>query len=264
MTRRTAATVAEPPVIEGTLVHTTGEAANVPARVVVAPRPTSGRSKDVLDDTDIYPARLSLAQDTTPQAKKREDSYIDGLEPGMYFNSITGEIYGASLTIAVVGLTKRAVMLDEDGKIIERGLSWADPRCISPGEDEQGKYIKPAATRIYDYLLVRVVDGEPSLPMAMSCKKTAFKSGKRFNSLLQQTKGEDWETLYTVSAQVEVGGVNSYFVPKFGYLAMNAEKRKAPPAVVDYCARMFAALSAGKVQEVEDTVDAPASDDVPF
>jgi hypothetical protein len=252
-------------VVEGEAVALAKAQAHALALPIPVRRPTSGRSKDVLDDTDIYPARLSLAQDTTPQAKKREDAYIEGLEPGMFFNSITGEIYGETVTIAVVGLTKRAVMLDEDGKIIERGLSWTDDRCISPGEDAQGKWIKPEATRIYDYLVVRVADGEPSLPMAMSCKKTAFKAGKRFNSLLQQTKGEDWETLYTVSAQVEVGGVNSYFVPKFAYVAMSAEKRKAPEAVVEYCSHLFDALSAGRVQEVEDTVDAPAVDDgVPF
>jgi hypothetical protein len=235
-------------------------------QALALPIPVStARGKEALDDSDIYPARLSLAQDTTPQAKKREDAYIDGLEPGMFFNSITGEIFGETVTIAVVGLTKRAVMLDEDGKIIERGLSWTDDRCISPGEDAQGKWIKPEATRIYDYLVVRVVDGEPSLPMAMSCKKTAFKAGKRFNSLLQQTKGEDWETLYTIGTQVETGGVNSYFVPTFRYVSMNGEKRKAPQSVIDYCSRMFQALSAGRVQEVEDTVDAPdAVSDIPF
>jgi hypothetical protein len=259
MTKKQTATEAEllEPVAPGAPVAL----AKAQAHALALPIPRSARGKEALDDTDIYPARLSLAQDTTPQAKKRDDAYIEGLEPGMFFNSITGEVFGADVTIAIVGVTKRAVMLDADGKITERGLAWTDDRCLSPGEDANGKWIKPEATRIYDYLVVRVVDGEPSRPMAMSLKKTAFKAGKRLNSLMQQTPGDAWETLYKVSTQIEVGGGNSYFVPKFGYLAMSGEKRKAPEAVVAICSRLYDALSAGRVQEVEDTVDAPTVDE---
>ena len=225
------------------------------------------RGKETLDDTDIYPARLSLAQDTTPQAKKREDAYIDGLEPGMYFNAITGEIFGENVTVAIVGVSKRAMIFGEDGKILERGLRWDDERCLSPGEDEKGQWIKPEATRIYDYLVVRVDDGQPTNVMMLSCKKTAFKAGKRLNSLLQQTPGAAWETLYSLSTAVESGGGNTYFVPKFAYLSPKKDARKTPDVVNAFCAGLYDLLKKGRVQEVEeDVADGPdrSDSDVPY
>ena len=42
---------------------------------------------------------LKIAQNQTPQADKSDESYIKGLEPGMFFNSATGTIYGDTIKI---------------------------------------------------------------------------------------------------------------------------------------------------------------------
>jgi hypothetical protein len=265
--RSTAPTaVAEPPVVEGTLVPTTDQ-----STALATPTPRAvGRGKENITEADIYPSRLSLAQGTSPQIKKREDAYIEGLEEGQFFNTITGENYGPGpVTVAIVGTAKRAAIFDDAGKMVER-LNWDDPRCESPGEDAQGKWIKPEGTRIHDLLLVRVVDGQPVYEdvMMMSCKKTSFKPGKRLLSLIHKTPGDTWDVLYTITsvAAKSSDGKFNFYAPKFGYLSMNAEKRKSSDAVKAFCETLYVALSKGKVKEVEDdAADAGGEDDgVPF
>jgi hypothetical protein len=240
-------------------------------QALAAPLPVRDtRGKEALDDRDIYPSRLTLAQSTSPQTKKRDEAYLEGLEEGQFFNTITGEIYGTGpITFAVVGIAKRAGVFDEAGKMTER-LAWDDPRCESPGEDASGKWIKPEGTRIYDYLLVRVEDGLPvaSDVMALSCKKVAFKAAKNLNSLIHKAPGATWETLYTVTAvpAKSSDGKFNFYAPKFAYLSNTGAKRKAGPEVQAFCEGLYDALQKGRVQEPEDVIEADTKDDqdVPF
>lgn len=46
---------------------------------------------------------LKLAQDSTKQTKAAKAEYIKGLEPGMFFNTVTQDIYGSELKAQVQG-----------------------------------------------------------------------------------------------------------------------------------------------------------------
>jgi hypothetical protein len=259
---RTTTTAEPPPVLEGTLVPAAPQALATPIRAASA-----GLGKEAYDDSDVYAARLSLAQDTSDQVKKRHDAYIDGLEPGMFFNSVTGQVYGPTVTFALITGSKRAGIFDGDGKMIVRGIDWDDPRCISPGEDANGKWIKPEATRIHDFLLVRLDPEDPPQVLALSCKKTAFKAAKRFISLFRATPGDTWDVLYTVTSAVESNGVQDYFVPKFAYLSPNAQKRATPDGIRAFCKALYLANTRGNVVVPEDTqtgTDAQDDDSVPY
>lgn len=66
--------------------------------------------------SDIKIARFQLAQDQTRAAKKQnKDFYIDGLEPGMFFNSMTHEVYGSEVFFIPIlkTLPKRVRMPEE-------------------------------------------------------------------------------------------------------------------------------------------------------
>jgi len=52
------------------------------------------RGTENIDSKDIRPPALRLAQSGTPQTKRQEASFIDGLREGEFFNSLTNERYG--------------------------------------------------------------------------------------------------------------------------------------------------------------------------
>src|SRR5687768_3865814 len=47
-----------------------------------------------MDQADVTIARLALAQSMTGVAKKANPDYVEGLEEGLFFNSLTKEVYG--------------------------------------------------------------------------------------------------------------------------------------------------------------------------
>src|SRR5271157_2401378 len=54
---------------------------------------------DEVEQGDLTLPRLGLCQALSPQKDETEPKYIDGIEEGEYFNSLTGENYGAKLKI---------------------------------------------------------------------------------------------------------------------------------------------------------------------
>ncbi|MGD9212947.1 MAG: hypothetical protein PVI90_19335 [Desulfobacteraceae bacterium] len=52
-----------------------------------------GQGFDNQTNQDIAIPFLGLLQDLSPQVKKKNDEYIEGAEPGMLFNTVTGQLY---------------------------------------------------------------------------------------------------------------------------------------------------------------------------
>jgi hypothetical protein len=52
---------------------------------------------------------LKIAQDMSPQTKKRNSEYIEGLEPGMFFNNVTEEIYGEKVDAVILGVLRKYI-----------------------------------------------------------------------------------------------------------------------------------------------------------
>lgn len=54
---------------------------------------------DDFDKGDLSYGWLAIAQVNSPKAMKSDPTYIQGLEPGMFYNSITGDIYGSEVNV---------------------------------------------------------------------------------------------------------------------------------------------------------------------
>lgn len=167
----------------------------------------AGMGTQGITEKDVRPPRLMLAQSMSPQVKRSDPKYIDGLQEGHIFNDLTGEIYNPtqkeSLKITIVKfLGLRYVEFDEAGKVKDGNVPANDPRTM-PTEDEEGKWVKPVASRFYDYLVF--------LPESMEVMTFSVKNKQA------ETVGKVINSLITLPAKVN------------GQLVMNA------PA----CARMF-------------------------
>ena len=55
--------------------------------------------KENVGREDMLIPRLAIAQSLSPQLKKSNEAYIPDLEPGQFFNSVNGEVYGDQVQI---------------------------------------------------------------------------------------------------------------------------------------------------------------------
>lgn len=124
-------------------------------------RGLAGDGTEGIGSADIRPPRLALAQSGSPQAKKANEKYIQGLSEGDLFNDLTGAIYERPLEFVVIRyLGKRAMEFytEEERKtnggqvVKDRNVALDDPRC-QPTFDREGKWVPPVADIYADYLV---------------------------------------------------------------------------------------------------------------
>lgn len=144
----------------------------------------AGMGTEKLGIKDVRPPRLSLAQAMSPQVKRSEPKYIEGLSEGDIFNDLTGEIYQPPVKFCVVtALGVRYVEFGEGGKTIVDGNVPPDDPRTQWTEGDDGERVKPKAAKFYDYLIWLPEQGEV---MAFSIKnKQAATIGVTLNSLLK-------------------------------------------------------------------------------
>lgn len=62
---------------------------------------------------------LKIAQPTTPQAQKGNPAHIEGLSPGMFYNSSSGKVYGEKVNVVFFGFSHQFLQWDEDAGSLE-------------------------------------------------------------------------------------------------------------------------------------------------
>jgi hypothetical protein len=159
---------------------------------------------------------LLLLQDLSPQVKKREPTYVDGAEAGMWFNAVTGELFDKLLVIPVdfQKVYNEWVPRDEGGGFVK---SWADP-----GEAQQNK---KDDTVIVDtanhYVLAQSKDKSWSQAI-VSMTSTKLKVSRQWMSKISQrllTVGDQKKVAPSYSTIYELGSVSTkndkgtFFIP---------------------------------------------------
>lgn len=165
-----------------------------------------GAGFEEVSTKDIQMPMLLIAQAMSPQRKKADPAFIEGLEEGDLFHSVDGRIFGKGpLVFSIVKAGKaRWVEFDEKTrKIIDGDVPEGDPRTEFGADGS-----KPKATKFLDFVIMardgqNVQRGEL---MALSFKGMSLRAGKRLNSLAfgRQTKSgaraDIFAGLYTVKA----------------------------------------------------------------
>lgn len=141
---------------------------------------------------DIRPPALKLAQSMTPQAKRSAVEYIQGLEEGLIFNTITREIYGEEPIrfIIVNQLGSRNVQFDpNDPKVVVDGnVPDGDPRTLFTEKLIEGQKVrvKPLAKRFTDYLVLLLhEEGRRPELMTFTLSGTQLRKATDLNSILK-------------------------------------------------------------------------------
>lgn len=156
----------------------------------------AGLGTETLDSNDKVLAQLKIAQAMAPQLKKSDAKYIPGLSVGDLFNSATGEVYGPSAKISVLGVYKALTIwssLEDSGTTPPEETIM---QCVNPNRYAQ---VLAKAQRVENMLVldgckkvnesyriaaVVVKDDGTSDPVMIECAKTRFKNAKQLNTLL--------------------------------------------------------------------------------
>lgn len=225
------------------------------------------RGAEEITTQDIRPPALRIAQAMSPQVKRSDAAYIEGLREGDLYNSLTGENYGEGpLKVAVLKfLGHRNVEfapLNEGGGVVDFAVPDGDPRTQFTTQTVDGKEtrVKPAATKFYDYLAVILRDGTPEL-IALSMKGTQLKVATKLNTLIKLAQVPSFALLFEVRPVPEKKGTYSYYNWRFDRKGWVTEDQfNALSRLHDDLATRKVDLSAATEGETGDA----GQDDIPF
>jgi hypothetical protein len=160
------------------------------------------------DRSEIRLPQLKVCQSMTPQRKRTDPNYIDGLQEGDLFNDASGRIYGTG-PVPFVKLKFwpnyiRQKPLDQGGGMICRapGGNCACNADLEAGRPVRGaqwgsKGEKPECTKFFNYLFY-LLDTQEIL--WFSAKSTFIKRMQAFNTALRATTGvADFAKVFTFS-----------------------------------------------------------------
>lgn len=175
------------------------------------------RGTENITSADIRPPALRIAQAMSPEVKRSEAAYIEGLVEGTFFDSVTKEIYGEGpLGFVVVNqLGHRNVEFEpgNTGVVLDFAVADDDPRAQFTTETRDGKTVrvKPRATKFYDYLVLVVFEDGRRKLMTVSFKSTQLKKAVTLNTILKGSKLPSFAHLFNVSPVPEKRGNNSFY-----------------------------------------------------
>jgi hypothetical protein len=209
---------------------------NLPARQgtgkigdVIASRPdflkvnseAGPRGMEHMEAKDIILPRLALCQTNTPHRKKTNEKYIDGLEEGMFFNTLTGDKYGTEVVVSPLFFYKSRIYFKDfeagggiicqapDGKSCQ--LNNGGP-CLHSAWGANGE--PPDCNEFFNYpCLLHKPGGQPEL-IVVSLKSTGLKAGREWNSYMRLRGADAFAGRYRISSVAAKNGDLEYFTWK--------------------------------------------------
>lgn len=172
---------------------------NLPAHLVRKEGAPARGAENVTQDDLVIP-RLEVVQALSPCRKKNDPAYIEGIEEGMLYNSVTREVYGSKVMIVPVSF-KKEYLLWKDRK---QGGGFRGAHDTKDGAESFRLSLEDAAAvEIVDtaqhFCLIIRADGSTE-EIALSLSKSKLKMSRTLNSLIRITGLDSFAKSYTVSA----------------------------------------------------------------
>jgi len=146
---------------------------------------------------------LKILGQLSPEVNKRDGKYVEGAEPGMIFNSVTGELYDGVKGINVIpafykleyiewkdrgeGPGAPVAIYDSSSDIMSKTKSDASYKDRLPN----GNYIEKTASHFV------IITGDSPSTALISMKSTQLKISRKWNSMMSGIKLKGQNGLYT-------------------------------------------------------------------
>ena len=159
-----------------------------------------------LTHEDLALPFLKILGQLSPEVNKRDGKYVQGAEPGMIYNSVTGELFDGEKGIQVIPCHYKLEYIEWQ----DRGEGSGAPVAIHPSSSDiltqtkrdasykdrlpNGNYIEKTASHF-----VVVLGNSPSTAL-IAMKSTQLKISRKWNSMM---------------ASIKMKGKNGMFTPAF-------------------------------------------------
>jgi hypothetical protein len=146
---------------------------------------------------------LKILGQLSPEVNKRDGKYVEGAEPGMIFNSVSGELYDGVKGIDVIpcfykleyiewkdrgeGLGAPVAIYDSSSDIMSKTTADANYKDRLPN----GNYIEKTASHFV------IVAGDSPSTALISMKSTQLKISRKWNSMMSGIKMKGANGMFT-------------------------------------------------------------------
>jgi hypothetical protein len=146
---------------------------------------------------------LKILGQLSPEVNKRDGKYVEGAEPGMIFNSVSGELYDGVKGIDVIpcfykleyiewkdrgeGLGAPVAIYDSSSDIMSKTTPDANYKDRLPN----GNYIEKTASHFV------IVSGDSPSTALISMKSTQLKISRKWNSMMSGIKMKGANGMFT-------------------------------------------------------------------
>ncbi len=151
----------------------------------------------------IYLPFLKILGQLSPEVNKRDGKYVEGAEPGMIYNSVSGELYDGVKGIDVIpcfykleyiewkdrgeGLGAPVAIYDSSSDIMSKTKPDANYKDRLPN----GNYIEKTASHFV------IVAGDSPSTALISMKSTQLKISRKWNSMMSGIKMKGANGMFT-------------------------------------------------------------------
>lgn len=219
-----------------------------------------GSGLEEVGSDDVAIPYLSILQKMSAAVEKSDPGYIEGATPGMFHNTVSGELYDGEEGLLVVPCYFRAVYTEQGpgkrGKFIaEHPVSWPEAAKTTRNSDRQD--VLPngnVVVRKNRHYLMLAWQEEP---VVLTCKSTALRTSKAWNSQLAARKMDDGKggtfippTFSTVWRLTTVRNENDegvWYTP-----SVKLVNDLADPDLFEKCRQFAAVVRGGQVTEEGD------------
>ena len=180
----------------------------------VAEKKTAGLPSNIFEDDaakglgnisqeDLAMPFLKILGQLSPEVNKRDGKYVEGAEPGMIFNSVSGELYDGVKGIDVIpcfykleyiewkdrgeGLGAPVAIYDSSSDIMSKTKPDANYKDRLPN----GNYIEKTASHFV------IVSGDSPSTALISMKSTQLKISRKWNSMMSGIKMKGANGMFT-------------------------------------------------------------------
>lgn len=163
------------------------------------------RGSENVSTDDIQLPRVDVIQALSPQIKKSDPSYIQGAEQGVFFNTLTSDLYGGEVTFIPVYYRKQWLNW-YDRKKSEGGLagvfeSAAEADAARIAHEDAAK-LETVETAEH---LVLVITEDGPVEALISMAKSKMKCNRKLNSLIKLNGGDRFSRRYKLTAFEDSG-----------------------------------------------------------
>ena len=159
---------------------------------------------------DVTVPRLALCQSMSPERKKSNPKYIEGLEEGMFFNTVTKEIYGKELRFVNAHYYRSRILWAGEKGEVGGGIKCSSRDGVMGSGDPGGNCANCPLSAFggdcnlfmnFPLLVVRK-NGSVDLSeiVIASFKSLALKTGKHLNTLVNIRNADRFAGVYKLSS----------------------------------------------------------------